>query len=74
MNIENTKKIRAAVKEAGEYLKDKLQPTPDHPVRNPWAHLWREIKTKMGKSYIDCDDSDVDAIMQTIEYYRTHPC
>lgn len=59
--------IKQKVNEAAEMLKQKLQPTLSHPVRNPWAHVWQNIKLKMGKSYSDCNDANVTKIIQIIE-------
>ena len=74
MTKENCNLIREAVKEAGAHLEGKL---PDHPglkKRNPYAHLWERIKFHMGKSYKDCKDSDIHAILAIISHYRENPC
>jgi hypothetical protein len=58
--------IRGAVSLAGKILSEKLQPTPEHPTRNPYAHVWKSIKEKMGKSYSECDESQVQEIIDHI--------
>lgn len=74
MNKENIKLIQDAVKEAGDYLKDKLPEHPNHPKRNSYAHLWREVKGKMGRTYKECNDEDVPVILETIAWFRANPC
>tara|TARA_R100000808_G_C2155291_1_gene167371 strand:- start:10568 stop:10798 length:231 start_codon:yes stop_codon:yes gene_type:complete len=66
--------VREAVKVAGDELQGKLRPKPWLPTRNPYAHLYERIKTKMGKSYKDCDDGQLAYIIDLIDYYRQHPC
>ena len=56
-----------AVAEAGERIKHVLPPLPDIPIRNAYAHLWREIKHSFGKSYKDCEDADVPAMLEIIK-------
>lgn len=73
MNPENRKRIQEAVGKAGDELKGKLPPLPDFPDRNSYAHVWREIKQKFGKSYKECDDSEVDEILAHIEKIRLNP-
>jgi|APSaa5957512622_1039677.scaffolds.fasta_scaffold104805_2 hypothetical protein len=66
-------RIRGAVALGAEIVGPKLVPTNAHPVRNPHAHLWREIKTRMGKSYSECEDSDEKEIMEVIKFYVENP-
>jgi hypothetical protein len=73
MNDSNAKLVRDAVKEAGDYLQEKLPPHPNHAKRNAYAHLWRAIKEEMGKSYKDCEDTDVPAILGIIAHLRSNP-
>jgi hypothetical protein len=73
MNDENAKLVREAVKEAGDFLQDKLPPHPSHAKRNAYAHLWRAIKEEMGRSYKDCENSDLPAILAIIKRLRDNP-
>ena len=59
--------VRDIVGRAAEELKVKLLPTPEHPDRNPYAHVWRAIKEAMGKSYRECDDADLDRIIEVVD-------
>jgi len=73
MDTENKRLVQNAVKLAGFDLIGKLPVLPDRPVRNSYAHLWKEIKNKFGMSYADCDDSQIDEILLLIETIkRTH--
>lgn len=67
-------RIREAVALGGKVLQPQLVPNHAHPVRNSYAHLWREIKKKMGKSYLECEDSDEKEILDVINYYVNNPC
>lgn len=67
MSPENRRTIQEAVAKAGDLLKGKLQPSEEHPERNSYAHVWRAIKDRMGKSYKDCDDGQLDEILSVIE-------
>jgi len=73
MNPENRKRIQEAAGKAGDDLKGKLPPLPDFPERNSYAHVWREIKQKFGKTYKECDDSQADEILALIEETRVNP-
>jgi len=73
MSPDNRKRVQDAVATAGDELKGKLPPLPDFPVRNSYAHVWREIKNKFGMSYKECDDSQVDKILSLIEETRKNP-
>ena len=66
-------RIRVAAAEAGKSLVGKLPPHPDHPDRNPYAHVWREVKNRMGKSYNQCDDADEQAILDVIRETAENP-
>jgi len=67
MNNENKKKIQSAVVALGDELKGKLFPSEAHPERNSYAHIWHTIKEKMGKSYKDCNDNQVNKILKIVE-------
>ena len=73
MSPENMKRVRDAAAMAGDELKGKLPPLPDFPVRNSYAHVWREIKNRFSKTYKECDDSQVDEILTLIEETRMNP-
>ena len=66
--------IQEAVRVGGDQLQGKLPPIPWLKKRNPYAHLYERIKSKMGKSYKDCDDEDAMRILELIEYYVRNPC
>lgn len=70
MNAANKKIVQAAVKDAGDYLKDKLPQLASHPERNSYAHLWSSIRTKMGCSYAECADCEVEAILAIIAWHK----
>ena len=67
-------RIREAVALGGKVLEPQLVPNAAHPVRNAYAHLWREVKKKMGKSYLECDDEDEKKILEVINHYVNNPC
>lgn len=71
MNVENKKKIVATVNLIGDELKSTLIPTLEHPQRNAYAHVWRSIKEQFGKSYKDCDDVEVDRIIEHVLSLRS---
>lgn len=70
MSPENQLRVRAAVNEAGDFLKGKLPDVLHLHKRNPYAHVWERIKTKMGKSYKECNDDQVDDILATVTACR----
>jgi hypothetical protein len=70
---ENKKRIRDAVATAGAALEGRLKPIPEIPNRNPYAHLWKEIKLFYGHSYSDCTDAQVEEILRLIEWSRANP-
>lgn len=73
MNNENRKRIQVAVTAAGDELAGRLPVLTSHPERNSYAHVWRSIKDKFGKTYKECDDSDVKAMLALIEELRRNP-
>ena len=74
MTPDNRARIVAAARLAGDELKGRLPPLPDHPDRNSYAHVWREVKTKFNvESYKDCDDSQVDEVLACIDEVRRNP-
>ena len=74
MSPENCKRVQEAVKEAGAHLEGKLPPHPGLAKRNSYAHLWERIKSKMGVSYKECSDDQVDEVLTIVRYYRENPC
>jgi len=74
MSKSNQLLIREAVKSAGDDLKGKLPPHPHLKKRNSYAHIWERIKSKMGKSYKECDNTQAQEILDLIEYYAKNPC
>ena len=62
------------IREAGDFLKNKLPNHPSHPKgRNPYAHVALCIKTKFNKSYKDIDDTKFDEVVDYIEYLKNNP-
>lgn len=66
--------VRVAAKDAGDHLKGKLPPCKFLKERNSYAHIWERLKTRLGKSYKDCDDSQLPEILRMIEWYKNNPC
>jgi hypothetical protein len=73
MSPEIAKRIQEAVALGGKALEDNLPPDPKHQERNPYAHIWRCIKTKMGKSYRECEDNQEQEIIDYISYLVENP-
>ena len=76
MSPEFKKIIRKAALAAGDELKGTLPNHPAHPKgRNPYAHVFERIKSKMGgRSYAECEDWEAKRILNIIEYYTKNPC
>lgn len=75
MSPENCKIISVAARLAGDELKGKLPPLADHPIRNSYAHVWKEIKLKFNvESYKACSDEQVTVILELIEFTKNNPC
>jgi hypothetical protein len=74
LSKENVEIIRVAAKDAGDHLKGKLPPCKFLKQRNSYAHIWERLKSRLGKSYKDCDDSQVPQILRMIEWYKNNPC
>lgn len=73
MNVENCKRVQEAARDAGAFLDGKLPPHPGLSKRNSYAHVWERIKSKMGKSYKECSDDQVDEILAIIAWCRANP-
>lgn len=67
---ENQIKIKAAVKEAGDFLDGKLPPKQGLMKRNSYAHLWERIKAYFGVSYKNVPDDQVDEMLYLIQTLR----
>lgn len=74
LSEENLKIIRVAAKDAGDHLKGKLPPCKFLKERNSYAHIWERLRARLGKSYKDCDDSQVPEILRMIKWYKENPC
>lgn len=74
LSKENLEIVRLAAREAGDHLKGKLPPCKFLKERNSHAHVWERLKSRLGRSYKDCDDDQVGEILRLIEYYRNNPC
>lgn len=74
LTLKNRKIVQLAVAEGGKALEGKLPPCPFLKKRNPYAHLYERLKSRLGKSYKDCEDSQVPEILQMIEWYKNNPC
>ncbi len=70
MNAKNKKIIQEAVSATGDFLKDKLPKLESHQERNPYAHLWRSIRDKMGRTYSACDDYELETILKIIAWHK----
>ena len=71
LDDDSLKIVRTAASEAGDYLKDVLEPCEGHPVRNAYAHVWERLKHHLGGcSYKDCDNDDVPLLLELIEEIR----
>lgn len=73
MSPENMQKIREAVALGGKALDGNLPPHPEHSSRNPYAHIWHSVKEKMGQSYKECGDDQVEEILDHISYLVNNP-
>ena len=74
MSPDVQKIILEAARQAGAELKGKLPPHLKHPKgRNSYAHIFERIKSKMGRSYKDCEDWEAHRILDLIEYYSNNP-
>ena len=73
LSKETTTRIREAVALGGKALDGRLPVKEGFPKRNPYAHIWREIKQKMGKSYKDCNDEDEEQILDIVRHLVDNP-
>ena len=74
MNKENASKIWTLIKEAGDYLQDKLPDHPNHPKgRNPYAHVALEVKNRFGMTYKDIPDEKFNEVIKYLEEIKSNP-
>ena len=66
--------VQSAARQAGDELKGKLPPISWLPKRNSHAHVYERIKSKMGRSYKDCEDWEAERILDYIQYLVENPC
>jgi len=74
LSKESVEIVRAAAKDAGDHLNGKLPPCKFLKQRNSYAHIWERLKSRLGRSYKDCDDDDLPRILEMIEWYKNNPC
>tara|TARA_B100001029_G_C14850021_1_gene333193 strand:+ start:328 stop:555 length:228 start_codon:yes stop_codon:yes gene_type:complete len=74
MNEENRKKIWNIIRETGDDLKGKLPHHPSHPNgRNPYAHLFLEIKNHFGMTYKAIPDDRILELKEFIQFIKNNP-
>jgi len=74
MNKENAIKLWKIIQEAGDYLKNKLPDSPNHPKgRNPYAHVAICVKSEFGSSYKDLPDNDFQKVVEYIDFLKKNP-
>lgn len=74
LSSESISRIRESIKEAGDYLSDKLPSLPGRPIRNSHAHLWERLRYHLGgMSYKDCNDTQIEGILDIIKWHRDNP-
>ena len=67
MNDANKKYFWKLIQSHGDYLKNKLEPHPNHPNgRNPYAHICSLINQKFNCSYKDLSDDKVQELKRFI--------
>lgn len=70
----NIEIVRRAAKDAGDHLQGKLPPCKFLKQRNSYAHIWERLKSRLGRSYKDCEDIEMPKILAMIEWYKNNPC
>ena len=74
MNKENSKILWLEILKAGDFLKNKLPESKNHPKgRNSYAHVALEIKNKFNASYKDLPNEKFDEILEFIEFLKKNP-
>ena len=74
MTPENAKKVWSLILETGDYLKNKLPESPNHPKgRNTYDHISLEIKNKFESTYKEIPDDKINEVIKYIEYLKNNP-
>lgn len=74
MNSENQKFLWLEILKAGDFLKDKLPESQNHPKgRNSYAHVALEIKNKFKNSYKDIPDQKFQDVKNYISFIKNNP-
>ena len=74
MTEENRRKLWTLIKEAGDYLGEKLPDHPNHPNgRNAYAHVAICVKSKFNASYKNIPDEKYDDVIEYIKYLKENP-
>ena len=74
MTEDNRRKLWTLIKEAGDYLNDRLPDHPNHPDgRNAYAHVAVCIKNKFKNSYKDIPDEKFNQVVKYIEFLKINP-
>jgi len=74
MNPENKKKLWDEILKAGDFLKNKLPRSSNHPKgRNSYAHVALEIKNKFNMSYKELPDDQYQKVINFIEFLKKNP-
>ena len=67
MNQENRRDVWKLIQSQGDFLKDKLEPHPNHPDgRNPYAHICSLINQRFHCSYKDIPDNKINELKEFI--------
>ena len=71
MNEENRHKLWTLIKEAGDYLVERLPDHPNHPKgRNSYAHVAICVKDHFNASYKDIPDEKFEEVVKYIEFLK----
>ena len=74
MNKENSIKLWKLIQQTGDYLKDKLPDSPNHPKgRNSYAHVALEIKNYFGITYKEIPDDKLNDVIDYLEELKSKP-
>jgi len=74
VNDHNRKRVREAIDEAADQLKDKLPPSPRHPKgRKPHAHVAKMLKVLMGCSYTEIADEHTEDVITVVGLISERP-
>ena len=68
LSEENILIIKGKAREAGDFLvKNNVT---DLPAQNPYSYIWSMVNQQLGRNYKDCEDDDLDYILEIIEEYK----